>query len=173
MKASAACEKQAKAIWKDRDRIGGETRAEGHRSGVKNCSRQRSERQQLSQHLRPRTHLGLRPREQDEQLMALPRHPLAVSFSRATKCGGAEAGEGYTEGCNYLFCSAQTSLTFASYQNSDPEKHIKSQRGRKTGAADTQDCFIQVKVWKNLDLPVALRRGSRLRETKQRDSTVV
>lgn len=110
--------------------------------------------------------------------MALPRHPLAVSFSRATKCGEAEAGEGYTEDCNYLFCSAQTSLTLASYQNSDPEKHIeekkkKKQRGRKTGSADTQDCFIEVEVWKNLALPVALRRGSRLRETKQRDRTVV
>lgn len=72
--------------------------------------------------------------------MALPRHPLAVSFSRATKCGEAEAGEGYTEDCNYLFCSAQTSLTLASYQNSDPEKHIEEKKKKKAERKKNRLC---------------------------------
>lgn len=55
-------------------------------------------------------HRGLIPGEWDEQLMVLPRHPLACLFLTAHQMWRAAAGEGYMEGTIFAAAAVITSV---------------------------------------------------------------
>lgn len=147
----------------------------------KNYSCKRSVATAFLQHLCPKMHLGLIAGGMRWAANGVPQTSISPVFLKGHQMWRAEAGEGYIEGTIFAAAAVITSVALHKLLSPLPvtktvtRKHTARQRGGKAGAsifvANTQEWFTEtdLKVRRNLALPVALRRGSRLWETKQRD----
>ncbi len=78
--------------------------------------------------------------------MALPRHPLAVSFLKATICGGAEAGEGYIEGTIFAAAAVITSVALLKLLSPFPVTKTVTPQTHNEAEEDRQEpsCVLQI-----------------------------